>query len=284
MSYLPTTMPKSRVLITVKTYPLPSSDHGEVVCTAGLLENGKWVRMYPISSSMYDERKYPKYGWVELDLIKHPTDFRLESYMPRNGLNEPMSLIGKVGTDYYWAARKELVYKEIFTSMEKLIGLSKSEERSLGTLKPVKIIDFVVEETERHWKPQRLAKLKQLGLFELDDIGQAHYRRPIRKVPYNFKYRFLSEGDTKPRELSIHDWEIGALFWKSMMQTDGDEDAAKTLVRQRYFDEFIAQKDVLLFLGTTYEFHRRRVDNPFIIIGVFYPPKTQQLSLFTPSI
>ncbi len=68
------------------------------------------------------------------------------------------------------------------------------------------------------------------------------------------------------------------------MQTDGDEDAASMLVRQRYFDEFVTQKDILLFLGTNYVFHRRRVDNPFMIIGVFYPTKTQQMSLFTPSI
>lgn len=145
-------------------------------------------------------------------------------------------------------------------------------------------MDFVCEKTDREWKPKKLAALKQFGLFELDDNGQAQYKKPIRKVPFNFQYKFLSEGDTKPRALSIHDWEIGALFWKSLRQTDGDEDAAKALVRQRYFDEFVPQKDLLLFLGTTYEFHRRRVENPFIIIGVFYPTKTQQLSLFTPVI
>jgi len=280
MPYLPNEIPNAKILITVKTYPLPSSDHGEVVCTAGLIENGKWIRMYPISSSIYDDKKYPKYSWIVMDLVKHPTDFRAESYMPKKGLDEPIHFIDKIGTDVYWAARKDYVHKEVFTSMDKLISLSKSEDRSLGTLKPSKIVDFVFEATERTWKPQRLAKLNQLGLFELDEAGQAQYRKPMRKVPFNFKYRFISEGDNKPRELSIHDWEIGALYWKSLMQTDGDEDAAKALVRQRYFDEFVTQKDILLFLGTTYEFHRRRVDNPFIIIGVFYPPKTQQLPLF----
>jgi len=42
----------------------------------------------------------------------------------------------------------------------------------------------------------------------------------------------------------------------------------------------VTQKDIYLFLGTTYEFHKRRASNPFIIIGVFYPPKTPQLPLF----
>jgi len=284
MSYLPNEIPNAKVLITVKTYPLPSSDHGEVVCTAGLLDDGKWVRMYPISSNMYDDKKYPKYSWVQMDLVKHPSDFRTESYMPKQGLDEPLYFINRLGTDDYWAARKEYVYKEVFTSMNDLISLSKSDNRSLGTLKPLKIVDFLIEKTDREWKPQWVDKLKQLRMFDLDEDGEAKPRRIIRKVPYVFKYRFLSEGDSKPRELSIHDWEIGTLFWNSLRQADGDEEIAKSLVRQKYFDDFVSQKDILLFLGTTYEFHKRRVDNPFIIIGVFYPTKTQQLSFLTPSI
>jgi hypothetical protein len=284
MSYPLGELPKAKVLITVKTYPLPSSDHGEVVCTAGLLNGEKWVRMYPISSKMYDDKKYPKYSWVELNLIKHPHDFRRESYMPQNGLDEPIRFIEKIGTDDHWAVRKEYVYKEVFTSMETVIALSKSENRSLATLKPLKITDFVIEETERDWKPQWREKLKQLRMFDINDDGLAKPRKIISKVPYVFKYRFMSQGDSNPRELSIHDWEIGTLFWNCLRQSDGDEENAKALVRQKYFDEFVNQKELLLFLGTTYEFHKRRVDNPFIIIGVFYPTKTQQLSLFSPHI
>jgi hypothetical protein len=176
---------------------------------AGLLNGEKWVRMYPISSNVYDEKKYPKYSWIELDLIKHPSDFRVESYKPKNGLDEPLQFIDRIGTDDYWAARKEYVYKEVFTSMEKLISLSKSENRSLGTLKPLKITDFVIEETEREWKPQWQEKLKQLRMFDINDDGLARPRRLIPKVPYIFKYRFLSEGDSRPRELS---YMIGNCF------------------------------------------------------------------------
>jgi hypothetical protein len=47
--YLPDQIIKARVLITVKTYPLPTRAFGERVCTAGLLADGKWVRIYPIA-------------------------------------------------------------------------------------------------------------------------------------------------------------------------------------------------------------------------------------------
>ena len=41
-------MPKERVLITAKTYPTLSRKYGETVCTAGLREDGSWVRIYPV--------------------------------------------------------------------------------------------------------------------------------------------------------------------------------------------------------------------------------------------
>ena len=39
---------KTKVLILVMTYPNPSNSHIETICTAGMTENGDWVRLYPI--------------------------------------------------------------------------------------------------------------------------------------------------------------------------------------------------------------------------------------------
>lgn len=41
-------MARERVLITVKTYPTLSRKYGETVCTAGVREDGSWVRIYPV--------------------------------------------------------------------------------------------------------------------------------------------------------------------------------------------------------------------------------------------
>ncbi len=276
---LPDEIPNAKVFLTVKTYPLPTADHGEVVCTAGLLNGEKWVRLYPIPASLYNDKQYPKYCWVALNLVKHPSDTRPESYMPRLGMDEPMRLIGKIGTADHWAARRNLVEKEVFESMEDLISLCWAEDRSLGTLKPLEIVDFVWQETEREWKPEWANQLRQMRMFDPYANERTGQRPLIRKLPYTFKYRFLSRDDSRPREISIHDWEIGMLYWKCLKQADGDEYQAIQLVRKKYFDEFVAQKDILLFLGTTYQYQRRKAPNPFIIIGVFYPPKTPQMTL-----
>jgi hypothetical protein len=100
----------------------------------------------------------------------------------------------------------------------------------------------------------------------------------IHRLPYRYYYKFLSAGDARPRKLMIHDWEIGALFWNCLKRTDGDETAANMLVRQKYFDEFQG-RDLHLFLGTTKK-HHNVAPNPFVIVGLFYPPKNPQMSLF----
>jgi hypothetical protein len=277
--YLPDELPNARVLITVKTYPLPSRSYTELVCTAGLLDGKNWIRMYPIPFRFLqdEQKKYPKYSWIELNLTRKTDDFRPESYSPKLGVDEPIKVLQHLGRDNEWAARRSYVLKEVFTSMNELITLAKdpNHRKSLATLNPSRIVDFVIEEDEREWKPKWLEDLKQLNMFELPT--RSGHRKLVRKLPYKFSYRFLSEGDKVPRKMMIEDWEIGALFWNCLYRTDGDEQAAVELVKQKYLEEF-AEKDLYFFVGTTKQYHNI-APNPFVIIGVFYPPKTNQLSL-----
>ncbi len=210
-------------------------------------------------------------------MTRNTSDFRPESYSPKLGVDELISVFEQIGTANEWAVRKSYVLKEVFASMNELIALAKhpSQRKSLATLKPTRIVDFVIEEDERDWKPKWLEDLKQLNMFELPT--ERGHKKLVRKLPYKFSYRFFSEGDKEPRKMMIEDWEIGALFWNCLRNNDGDEQTALAQVRQRYFDEFI-EKDLYLFVGTTKQYHNV-APNPFVIIGVFYPPRTDQLSL-----
>ena len=248
--YLPDELPDARVLITVKTYPLPSSKYDELVCTAGVLPDGKWIRIYPIPfRALAYKDQYKKYQWITLNLVRNTSDFRPESYRPKQGLDENIQIVGELDTRNDWAQRKNYLLGEVFTSMNNLIQLAKgSQKRSLGTLKPVEIVDFIIEQDERDWKPEWLAQLQQLNLFELDERGQGQKRRVVAKLPYKYSYKFLTEGDIRPRTLMIEDWELGALYWNCLHRNGGDEVQANKQVQQKYFNEFVAQKDVHLFV------------------------------------
>ena len=234
----------------------------------------------PFRDLPYDNR-YSKYHWVTLDLIHNPKDFRPESYRPKFGIDRIR--VGEhidTGKNRDWAERKKYALKEVFTSMNDILQIAKSDEkRSLATLKPREIIDFVIDKDERDWKQKWQDQLLQYNLFDLDEKGEGKKRDVVAKVPYRYSYKFLSQGDTKPRKLMIEDWEIGMLYWNCLRQCSGDENQANRLVKQKYFDDFCLKKDIHLFLGTTYVYHARNASNPFVIIGVFVPPKLKDTTI-----
>ncbi len=271
-----------RVFITVKTYPTLSKKYDELVCTAGILDDGSWARVYPLPFRKLDyEKRYRKYQWMELPLAKNASDPRPESYKITD--ISKVRLIGEpVGTEQAWAERKRIVFakNEIYADLAALIKKAKSNELSIAIFKPTELVEFVVEKTEREWDQDSLkilkAKASQLSLFQSEDEVKREFLI-IKKLPYRFSYRF-KDCTKKESTLMIEDWEIGALFWNCLKQSDGDEVKAINLVRKKYLDEF-SSKEIFLFLGTTRQYHGW-AKNPFVIIGVFYPLAHLQNSLF----
>ncbi len=277
-------MIRKKVLLTVTTYPLPSRSYDELVCTAGVLEDGSWIRIYPVPLSFLVDLKKDgrvknvKYNWIELDLKKRTDDFRPESYSPENYDFRDIELSGRLNIASNWFERKKYCLTNVYTSITALIEDSKAPKNtSLGTFKPAEIIDFEVEKDERDWKPVWKEIRHQLDLFANERDSEPS--KMIPKVPYKFYYKFKdSEGKTS--RLMIEDWEIGALYWNSLRSTAGNEEDALKKVKKKYLDDLARTKDIYLFLGTTSEGHRRRWTNPFVIIGVFYPKIETQLGLF----
>jgi hypothetical protein len=265
-----------KVLITVTTYPLPSRSYDELVCTAGVLEDGSWIRIYPVPFKFLE---FKKFQWIELHLQKpRKADFRPESFSPVHPDLSDIKIMGHIDTRYDWEERKTFCLKNVFYSMAKLINLSKAPTNlSLATFKPARILEFIIEDDDKDWKREWLEQLKQIDLFTHNGENMVP-RIPIRKVPYKFKYRFTDDEGNESK-MMIEDWELGALYWNCLKAAEGDEEKAKQKVREKYFNNLALTKDVYFFLGTTVEWHRRRSPNPFVIIGVFYPTKIVQTRL-----
>lgn len=270
-----------RVFITVKTYPTLSKKHDELVCTAGILDDGSWVRIYPLPFRKLDyDLRYRKYQWIELPLAKNLSDPRPESYKITN--IEQVKLVGEpVGTERAWAERKNIIFEknEIYTDLSILIEKANKNELSIAIFKVTKLLDLVIEEIDREWKAEHLALLKvkasQLSLFQTEEEIKKEFSI-VDKLPYKFSYKF-QDCNARESTLMIEDWEIGMLYWNCLKQEGGNESKALDQVKKKYLDEF-SSKDLFLFLGTTREFHGW-AKNPFVIIGVFYPPTDNQMSL-----
>ena len=273
-------MALTRVLIAVKTYPTISSKYDELVCTAGFLEDGSLIRIYPISfrKKSYGEQ-YKKYDWIEVDLVKNDSDFRPESYRPYSHETE-IKIVGHLDTKNNWAERKQFALGKIYHNLEELITESHNKNicTSLAVFKPSQILGFEVQEVSREWDKTKLAKLEaerqQMKLFQQPE----NPFDVVQKLPYKFSYVFL-DNQGKQSRMMIEDWEIGQLYWNCLERHEGNEAKAVDDVRKKYFDDFAKTKDLHLYLGTT-QLHHYVSKNPFMIIGTFHPKIEVQTSLF----
>lgn len=277
-------MPKFRILITVIAYPLPSRSYDELVCTAGVLDDGSWIRIYHVPLTFLkgirdnNEINSYKYNWLEIDLKKRKGDFRPESYSPVKYYFSDVKVLGSIGTSDNWKERKEYCLKKLYTNLEELINDSKEPKNiSLAAFKPDKIIDFTYAEDTWEWKDEWVELRKQGDLFNGENKKSTEIT--IRKLPYKFFYKFIDDTG-KESKLSIEDWELGQLYWNCLKSANNDEILALKKVKEKFFDELALKKDIHLFLGTTLEWHMRRANNPFVIVGVFYPKINVQGLLF----
>jgi hypothetical protein len=266
-----------RVLITVKTCPIPSVKYDELVCTAGVTESGDFVRLYPINfRDLPYSSQFKKYQWIEVEATKHTgRDSRKESYRPNS---DTIHLIGEpIETKDNWSERAKYALAKRSRSMEDLAAQKELDKTSLGIFKPKKVHDLVITHADSEWKPDFLNALKQQRLWETRTAS----KEPPRKVPYKFQYKFECDDPRCHRnhQMMIEDWEISQLYWNCIDGGSFPEDACKK-VKQKFLDQICAtDRDTHFYVGTVL------AHGTWVVIGTFWPKFSQpqqpdMLSLF----
>lgn len=259
---------RTKVLITVMTYPLPSRGYQELVCTAGVTESGDWVRLYPIDYRYRPtHQQFRKYQWIEVGLSPHGAgnDQRKESRKPDL---DSIRMIGEpLSTKDGWQERRAIINRLPVHTVNRLHALYDMDQTSFGIVRPTRVLDLKVEKADPEWKPEWQDLFNQLRLFGTT-------QKPLRKIPFKFSYVFECEDSAKPHKAMIEDWELGALWLKESADL-GDDRAAAEKVRAKFLDEMCRKdKDTHFFMGTTFPF------NSWVVVGVFWPPKVVQSTLF----
>jgi len=247
------------------TYPHPSRGYRELVCTAGVTENGEWVRLYPIDYRYRPPaQKFSKYQWIEIELAPHGSgnDDRKESRKPRL---DSIRLLGKpLPTKDNWRIRRSIIDKLPVHTLRELKSLYEEDKTSLGVVRPSRVLDVKIEDTAREWKPEWQGLLQQLWVFDPQP-------KPLAKIPFKFSYVFECADSTKPYTAMIEDWELGVLYLKEVQRLGSEKRAAES-VKNKYLKELCASnRDTRFFMGTIFPY------NTWVVIGVFWPPKVSQL-------
>jgi hypothetical protein len=256
-----------KVLVTVKTYPIPSTKYDELSCTAGVTEGGDFIRLYPINyRELPWDQQFRKYQWIEVMAERHTgRDFRIESWRPDSSTIELVGEPIPTGRDGDWSARGRFVLKKAAQSMEQLRAQQEESKTSLGIVKPREVQDLVVSKDAPQWKESFLDELRQARLFERRDRTLL----PPRKVPWRFQYRFrCDDSRCKGHLMTNEDWEVGALYWNVTDRGASPAEAAAK-VKQKFLDDICSPKnDTYLYVGTVLAYPKS-----WVVIGSFYPKR-----------
>lgn len=257
---MPTPQEK-QVLITVKAPPNPSKKYQETNCCAGIdIETGEWVRLYPIPFRLLDyDKQFRKYSVISVSCKRPLRDKRVESYKVDQ---DSIKILSYLGTKNNWSKRKKIVLPTLSPSFCKVIEDIRTN-RSLGIFKPTHI-QFDIKKTVPKNEQKRRAAYYQYRLFDKD-------LKPAEQMPFSFYYRFKCHNSPNcpTHKLMIHDWELMQAYrrWHHKYANQAD---LLDKIREKWLDSLCGPtKDTYFYVGNMWQH-----PNQFMVLGVFYPPKT----------
>jgi hypothetical protein len=256
-----------RILITVRTYPVPARKGIEVSCTGGVTDDGKWIRLFPVPYRFLEEdKRFKKYQWIEVNVTKARNDQRPESFTPNLDTLKIGETISSVDN---WRARREILRPLMRPS---LCTIQRERDNcgspTLGFFKPAQIVRLTIEDAEHaNWTDEQMNILRQIPMFESAPADE------LEKIPFDFKYQFCCSDDScSGHHLTCFDWEMGQAY-RSWRRRYGDNWEQR--FRNRFENEMINKNDTHLFVGNLHQF-----PTSWIIVGLFYPPLPATGDLF----
>lgn len=246
----------TEAVVIIKAAPQVGQRHGETVCCAGIDLYGNWLRLYPVSFRLLeDRRKFGRWDRIQFKWRLPNDDTRPES---RRVDQDSIVIVGELKK----AERERFLAKSIVTSLQR----EREAGRSLALLKP-EILEFVVEKKEASEIAEENARFEalraQTDLF-------AKQATPYQPCPYRFRYRYRTEDGE--RFGTCQDWETEAAFFNWSRQYG--ESRAVDEVRKVFGEEY-PRKGMLLAMGT----HSQYPDT-WLINGIVRLPDIEQGSLF----
>lgn len=251
-----------RVVITVKTYPNPSTEYLETVCVAGVrvdVDPPVWVRLYPIPFRLLDkDKRFSKYEVLAVDTSPQVRDRRPESLRPR------LDSIQTVGTLASWAQRRgaigQLIGATTTCELNHGVELAKGSAPSLGCVRPADVGRVYVKRC-RPWTDDVLRKAALAADGTLFSPGVT----PLRPPPFEIRFPYRCESSGCPgHDQKTMDWEAGwaAVLWS---QREGRA-AAERMAVQKWGSLVSADKDPAFFLGNQFQH-----PGSFSILGNWWP-------------
>jgi hypothetical protein len=250
----------ARVLIWAKTYPELSTKHVETVCTGGVLEDGRPVRLYPVPLRyLSDGGQYKLFDWIDVPLRKSTKDPRPESF--RIDANR-IKIVGSIGTTSGWRERRALVFRHQAWQFPSLVALKLARTQnlaSMGVVTPASVLGAEVRPKNASARLEHEQRLKQIQ--SQGDLFRPSYKK-LEFLPNTLWLAWRCGASdcscaATPHQHRVLDWGL-----LELARRDGWE---KAKTRLESITDTKAY-ELRLFMGNYF-----RHQQHFAVIGLWYP-------------
>lgn len=254
------------VLILAKTYPSPSAQYIETSCVAGVTSDGCMRRLYPVPFRLIEkDSQFKKWQWINVRVEKANKDRRPESHKI---YVDTLQLGKRIVTSDGWFERRRWLDKlPTYSDFRAIEDARQVDQVSLALLKPARVLGLdIIEARHPDWTPEEREKLAREQMELLTEPEAQEEVRELRKVPYDFRYRYVCENAVGPVEYThkIVDWEVGALYWNCRNRYGANWEAP---FRAKLEAELI-DKDLMFLMGNMHRFPQQ-----WLIVSLIYPPR-----------
>ena len=256
-----------RILILCKTYPSPSARYVETSCVAGMTEDGRLIRLFPVPFRLVeDDHQFRKWQWINARVRRAQDDARPESH--RISVDTIQLQGDPLPTREHWPERRDAIREvPVFASFDELEAARVRHGTTLGLVRPSRLLALDISPVKHpEWTEDEKAKLlqeqQQGNLFDATEDQRT--LKTLKKLPFDFHYRYECQSalGTSTHTHKVVDWEAGALYWNVCRKPDW-----QTLFRQKFVIDF-SGRDVLFLMGTIHRF-----PGQWLIVSVLYLPR-----------
>lgn len=248
---------RDKCLNLIKANPHLSSQYFETVCCAGIGEDGKWRRQYPVSFRVLeDAQKFKRWSWIEYEYIEPRNDKRKESQKVQDN---SIRVVGTAKTSERATCLNHLIFPNF--------SIPEKREDSLTLIRPTK--------SNFHWKRRDPDDVALQTRKHADIVRQGSFLHkeaaPLAQCPYSFHFSW-HDNNGKKWNSTCDDWETSATFF-NRRRALGNEQAALDSMSETFNKDY-PEKGMALAFST----HSLR-NWQWLLVGVLRADKTNQASL-----
>ena len=215
-------MEKDRCVIIVKAQPHRSSKYSETVCAAGVGEDGRWRRQYPVPYRILNNsHKFKRWEWIRYEYRLPKNDRRKESQKV-----VPNSIVtdGTLRSSERGRLLAPLILRDFSDADDRGKSLTLVRPRTLTFEWIPKSAGEVASERDKH---ANLAR--QLSFFDTS-------AKPLEPCPSQFFADWTDQAGLRRRH-ECDDWESSAAF--SRFRREYGEDQALLILKEKYEVQYL---------------------------------------------